>query len=202
VAYPLPIDRRGHESKAILAVHDNSSRSYSSGPGAAAGEEIAHIGVLNAVNAPSSHDALLKGLRELGYVEGKNIVIEYRSADGHLERFPELAAELVRLKVDVIVASGNLAIVALKKATQNIPIVMTAVADPVGAGFVASLARPGGNIPGLTNIAEQLSGKRLELLKEINPKITKVAVFRNPTIPTLREPNKMSLMWQCDLVDE
>jgi len=102
VAYPLPIDRRGHESKAILAVHDNSSRFYSSGPGAAAGEENS----------------------------------------------------------------------------------------------------PGGNIPGLTNIAEQLSGKRLELLKEINPKITKVAVFRNPTIPTLREPNKMSLMWQCDLVDE
>jgi len=147
-------------------------------------KKIAHIGVRNAVDAPSSHDALLKGLRELGYVEGKNIVIEYRSADGHLERFPELAAELVRLKVDVIVASGNPAIIALKKATQNIPVVMTVVADPVGAGFIASLARPGGNITGLTNIAEQLSGKRLELLKEINPKIAKVAVFRNPTIPT------------------
>ena len=111
-------------------------------------KKIAHIGGLNAVNAPSSHDALLKGLRELGYVEGKNIVIEYRSADGHLERFPELAAELVRLKVDVIVASGNPAIIALKKATQNIPVVMTVVADPVGAGFIASLARPGGNITG------------------------------------------------------
>src|SRR6478609_9713341 len=108
----------------------------------------------------------------------------YRSADGHLERFPDLASELVQAKVDVIVASGNPAIIALKKATRSIPIVMTVVADPVGAGFISSLARPGGNITGLTNIAEQLSGKRLELLKEINPKIARVAVFRIPTIPT------------------
>jgi ABC-type uncharacterized transport system substrate-binding protein len=86
--------------------------------------------------------------------------------------------------VDVIIVSSNPAIIALKKATQTIPIVMTSVADPVGAGFIASLARPGGNITGLTNISEQLSGKRLELLKEINPKIARVAVFRNPTIPT------------------
>ena len=146
--------------------------------------QIPHVGVLNAVNAPASREALVQGLRELGYAEGRNIVIDYRSADGHLERFPDLAAELVRVKVDVIVASGNPAIIALKKATQSIPIVMTVVADPVGAGFIASLSRPGGNITGLTNIAEQLSGKRLELLKEINPKIARVAVFRNPTIPT------------------
>ena len=146
--------------------------------------QIPHVGVLNAVNAPITREALVQGLRELGYAEGRTIIIDYRSADGHLERFPDLAAELVRLKVDVIVASSNPAIVALKKATQSIPIVMTVVADPVGAGFIASLARPGGNITGLTNIAEQLSGKRLELLKEINPKIARVAVFRNVTIPT------------------
>jgi len=146
--------------------------------------KVPRIGVLQATNAPFQHEALLQGLREFGYAEGKNIAIEYRSADGQLERLPELAAELVRLKVDVIVAASNPAIIALKKATQTIPIVMTVVADPVGAGFIASLARPGGNITGLTNIAEQLSGKRLELLKEINPKIARVAVFRNPTIPT------------------
>jgi putative ABC transport system substrate-binding protein len=145
---------------------------------------IRHVGVLNAVNAPASREALVQGLRELGYAEGRNIIIDYRSADGHLERFPDLAAELVRANVDVIVASGNPAIIALKKATQTIPIVMTVVADPVGAGFIVSLARPGVNITGLTNIAEQLSGKRLELLKEINPKIARVAVFRNVTIPT------------------
>jgi len=114
----------------------------------------------------------------------ENINIERRSAEGKLDRLPDLAAELVRLKVDVIVASSNLAIVALKKATQTIPIVMSIVADPVGAGFVASLARPGGNITGLTVISEQLSRKRLELLKEINAKITRVAVFRSPTTPT------------------
>ena len=147
-------------------------------------KKIPRIGVLQATNAPFQHEALLQGLREFGYAEGKNIVIEYRSADGQLARLPELAAELVRLKVDVIVAASNPAIIALKRATQTIPIVMTVVADPVGAGFIASLARPGGNITGLTNIAEQLSGKRLELLKEINPKIARVAVFRNPTIPT------------------
>ncbi|HEV8721905.1 MAG TPA: ABC transporter substrate-binding protein [Candidatus Binatia bacterium] len=122
--------------------------------------KIPRIGVLNATNAPFQREALLQGLRELGYAEGKNIAIEYRSADGQLERLPELAAELVRLKVDVIVASSNSAIIALKKATQTIPIVMTVVGDPVGAGFIASLAQPGGNITGLTNIAEQLSGKR------------------------------------------
>ena len=129
-------------------------------------------------------EPFLQGLRELGYIEGKNIVIEARSAEGNFDRLPDLAAELVRLRVDVIVASSNPAIIALKQATQTIPIVMTVVGDPVGAGFVASLARPGGNVTGLSNIAEELSGKRLELLKEINPKITRVAVFRNPTIPT------------------
>ena len=145
--------------------------------------KVARIGVLSGPPDPGV-EAFRQGLRELGYVEGKNIAIEHRSAEGKLDRLPDLAAELVRLKVDMIVASSNLAIIALKQATQTIPIVMSIVGDPVGAGFIASLARPGGNITGLANIAEDLSGKRLELLKEINPKIARVAVFWNPTIPT------------------
>jgi putative tryptophan/tyrosine transport system substrate-binding protein len=148
-------------------------------------KKVHHIGVLVPTTVAFPREVfLLQGLRELGYAEGKNIAIEYRSAEEKFDRLPELAAELVRLKVDVIVASSNAAVIALKQATQSIPIVMTVVGDPVGAGFVASLARPGGNITGLSNIAEQLSGKRLELLKEIKPKITRVAVFRNPTLPT------------------
>jgi putative ABC transport system substrate-binding protein len=145
--------------------------------------KIPRIGVLSGPTDPGV-EAFRQGLRELGYVEGKNVTIEHRSAEGKLDRLPGLAADLVRLKVDVIVASSNPATIALKKATQTIPIVMAIVGDPVGAGFIASLARPGGNITGLANIAEDLSGKRLELLKEINPKITRVAVFWNPTIPT------------------
>ena len=121
---------------------------------------------------------------KLNLIEGKNIAIEYRSAEVKLDRLPDLAAELVRLKVDVIVVSSNSAIIALKQATRDIPIVMTVVGDPVGAGFIQSLARPGGNITGLTSIAEELSGKRIELLKEISSKITRVAVLRNSTIPT------------------
>src|SRR5207244_375213 len=102
--------------------------------------------------------------------------------EGKLDRLPELATELVRLKPDVIVSSSNPAIIALKRATQSIAIIMTSVGDPVGAGFITSLAHPGGNITGLSNIAEQLSGKRLELLKEIRPKIFRISVLRNPTI--------------------
>jgi putative tryptophan/tyrosine transport system substrate-binding protein len=147
-------------------------------------KKVYRIGVLASTNFSFQREAFLRGLGDLGYAEGKNITIEYRSAEGKFDRLPELAAELVSLKVDVIVASSNPAIIALKQATKTIPIVMTVVADPVGAGFIASLARPGGNITGLSNIAEDLSGKRLELLKEVNPKITRVAVFRNPTIPT------------------
>ena len=146
-------------------------------------KKVPRIGVLTGPVDPGV-EAFREGLRELGYVERKNIAIEHRSAEGKLDRLPELAAELVRLKVDVIVGSGNLTIAALKKATQTIPIVIAIAADPVGDGFVASLARPGGNITGLTVIAEQLSRKRLELLKEINPRITRVAVTRNPITQT------------------
>ena len=136
-------------------------------------------------------EAFRQGLRELGYVEGKNIVIEWRYAEEKPERLPGLAAELVRLKVDIIVTGGPPATRAAKEATATIPIVMTQDSDPVGNGFVASLARPGGNITGLSTLAPELSGKRLELLKEIIPKLSRVAVFGTSTVPgnaqTLRE---------------
>ena len=116
-------------------------------------------------------------------MEGKNIVIEWRYAEGKLDRLPALAAELVRLKVDVIVTAGPAATRAAKEATSTIPIVMAQDTDPVGNGFVASLARPGGNITGLSTLAPELSGKRLELLKEIVPKLSRVAVFGTSTSP-------------------
>jgi putative ABC transport system substrate-binding protein len=132
-----------------------------------------------------------QGLRELGYVEGKNIVIELRSAEGKPERLSEIAAELVRLKVDLIVTVGSSDTRAAKEATSTIPIVMGQDTDPVGSGFVASLARPGGNITGLATYAPELSGKQLELLKEIVPKLSRVAFIGNSTNPgdaqTLRE---------------
>ena len=126
-------------------------------------------------------EAFRQGLRELGYVEGKNIVIEWRSADGKLDRLPALAAELVRLKVAVIVTSGAALTRRAKEATSTIPIVMTNDPDPVGDGFVASLARPGGNITGLSTFAPEISGKQLELLKEIVPKLSRVAVLGTST---------------------
>jgi putative ABC transport system substrate-binding protein len=132
---------------------------------------------------PVRTDAFRQGLRQLGYVEGKNIIIEYRHADGKLDRLNELAAELVRLKVDVIVTLGPAPTRAAKAATAKIPIVMTQDSDPVGNGFVASLARPGGNITGLSTLAPEISGKQLELLKETVPKLSRVAVFGSSTIP-------------------
>jgi putative tryptophan/tyrosine transport system substrate-binding protein len=124
-----------------------------------------------------------QGLRDLGYAEGKNIVIEWRGADGNRDRQRALATELVRLKVDVIVTAGPGGTVAAKEATSTIPIVivMTQDPDPVGTGFIASLARPGGNITGLSRLAPELSGKRLELLKEVVPKLSRVAVFGTST---------------------
>jgi putative tryptophan/tyrosine transport system substrate-binding protein len=142
------------------------------------------IGVISSIPNSLQNDVFRQALRDLGYIEGENIRLEWRSADGQLDRLPALAADLVQLKVDVIVASSNPTVTALQKATQSIPIVMTVVADPVGAGFIASLARPGGNITGLTNLSEDLSSKRVALLKELRPKLSRVAVLRNPTIPT------------------
>ena len=128
-------------------------------------------------------EAFQQGLRELGYVEGKNIVIEYRSADGKFDRLPSLAAELVNLKVDIIVSAGASPTRAAKEATNAIPIVLTNESDPVGTGFVASLARPGGHITGLSTLAPELNGKRLELLKEIIPRLSRLAIFRTSTQP-------------------
>jgi putative tryptophan/tyrosine transport system substrate-binding protein len=125
-------------------------------------------------------DAFRQGLRDLGYIEGNNIVIEYRFSEGMDERLPELAAELVRLKVDVIVTSGIAPPVAAKKATKTIPIVMGVVGDAVGTGLVGSLAQPGGNVTGLTLLGPELNGKRLEILKETVPKLSRVAVLLNP----------------------
>ena len=126
-------------------------------------------------------EAFRQGLRELGYVEGKNIIIDFRNTEGKTDRFAGVAAELVRLKVDVIVAAGGSAVVlAAKPATDTIPIVMTNSGDPVAIGVVASLARPGGNVTGLTSFSTDLSGKRLELLKEAVPNLSSVAVLWSP----------------------
>jgi putative ABC transport system substrate-binding protein len=145
---------------------------------------ILRIGILIAPSASSFSnrvEALRRRLRELGYVEGKNIVIEYRYAEGKVERIPDLAAELVRLKVDVIVTSGGGGtILAAKKASATIPIVFAGAADPVGEGLVSSLARPGGNITALSQMSPDLDGKRLELLKEAFPKVVRVAFLWQP----------------------
>jgi len=125
----------------------------------------------------STTDAFPQGLGELGYVEGRNLIIEYRWAAQKEERLPELAAELVRLKVEVIVTAAAPTIEAARRATSTIPIVMAAVADPVGSGLVTSLARPGGNVTGLTALSTELAGKRLQLVREVVPKATRVAVL-------------------------
>lgn len=134
-------------------------------------------------------ESFRRALYELGYIEGQNIAIEYRQADGKRDRYPELAAEMVRLKVDVIVLSGGLLpIQATKNATKTIPIVMTGVgADPVKTGLVESLARPGGNVTGITNLETDLGGKRLEFLKDCVPKLSRVALLYDPDVPAGRE---------------
>src|SRR5436309_15813139 len=152
-------------------------------------------------------EAFRQGLRELSYVEGKNIVIEWRSADGKPDRLPALAAELERLKVAVIVTSGGAPTRRTKEATSTIPIVMTNDPDPVGDGFVASLARPGGNITGLSTFVPELSGKRLEILREVVPKLSRVAVLGSSTATgyaqTLREiePAAKAFKMQLQFLD-
>ena len=146
--------------------------------------KVPRIGYLTASSLSANAariEAFRQGLRELSYVEGKNIVIEWRSADGKFDRLPALAAELVRLKVAVIVTSGGAPTRRAKEATSTIPIVMTNDPDPVGDGFVASLARPGGNITGLSTFVPELSGKRLEILREVVPKLSRVAVLGSST---------------------
>ncbi len=148
--------------------------------------KVPRIGILWA--SPISANAHLReafrqGLRELGYVEGRNVALELRYAEGKLDRLPDLAAELVRLKVDVIVAANTPTALAAKQATRTIPIVMALSGDPVESGLVASLARPGGNVTGLSLMAPELGGKRLQLLKEVVPRASRVAVLSNPNNP-------------------
>ncbi len=148
--------------------------------------KMPRIGFLSASTAAAIAprvDAFRHGMKQLGYVEGKNIAVEYRWGDGTNARLSELAAELVRLKVDLIVSAGPAATRSAKAASSTIPIVMAFDPDPVGLGFVTSLARPGGNITGLSALYPEFSGKQLELLKEIVPGLSRVAVLRDPTVP-------------------
>ena len=170
------IDRRAFLAGAIA---------FSAAPLAAEAQQaakIARIGYLTGNLATSLHlqEAFRQGLRDLGYVEGRNVVIEYRSAEGKYERLPALAADLVALKVDVIVVTSTPAALAAKQATRTIPIVLAWAADPVGSGLVTSLARPGGNITGLSFLVPELVGKRLELLKQAVPGVTRVAALWHP----------------------
>jgi putative ABC transport system substrate-binding protein len=148
--------------------------------------KVFRIGILS--NVPLTHPegtrlwgAFIQGLRDLGYVDGQNITIEERSSEGKFERLPDLAAELIRLKVDVIVAPATQNVLAAKQATRTIPIVMGNSLDPVGAGLVASFARPGGNVTGLSGLSLETVGKQFELLKEMVPSVSRVAVLGNPT---------------------
>ena len=145
--------------------------------------KVPRIGFLVFVSSETRYRGFQQGLRELSYVEGQNIAIEFRSADGSLERLRDLADELVRLQVDVIVAGSTVGAEASKRATSTIPIVMANVGDPLGTGLVASLARPGGNITGLTTMGEELSGKRLELIREVVPRLQRLAVLWNQHNP-------------------
>jgi putative ABC transport system substrate-binding protein len=149
-------------------------------------KKIPRIGFLTATSASSQAprlEAFRQGLKDLGYFEGKNITIQYRFAEEKLDRVANLAAQLVHLKVDIIVTGGGTSTRAVKEATVTIPIVMGFDNDPVGSGFVASLARPGGNITGLSTLSPEISGKQLELLKEIVPKLSRVAVFGSSIAP-------------------
>jgi len=151
-------------------------------------KKIPRIGYLTlSSSSPSSpKEAFRDGLRQLGYIEGQSIHVDYRYAEGNLDRLPNLAAELVRLKVDVIVAAGGIqAVQPAKNATSTIPIVMTGTSDPVATGLIASFARPGGNITGLTLGGAELYGKRLELLKETVPRISRMVFFLDKTSPTI-----------------
>jgi putative ABC transport system substrate-binding protein len=146
--------------------------------------KVPRIGVVpgasDPVNAGPAVDAFRQAMREVGYIEGKNIQVEYRYDEGKVDQLPRIVAELIQLKVDVLVLTAMTAIRAAKQATQTIPVVMTTTQDPVATGMINSLARPGGNITGLTTLSKELSGKRLELLKEVIPDLSRVGVLWNP----------------------
>jgi putative tryptophan/tyrosine transport system substrate-binding protein len=154
-------------------------------------KKVARIGYLTLgppSSSPSNLNALREGLRQLGYVEGQNIIIEYRYAESRTERFPDLVADLLRLKVDMIVASGTQANLAAKRGTGTIPIVMANSDDPLGSGLVKSLARPGGNVTGFSSMGQELGGKRLELFREAFPKVRRLAVLWHTTAnPAFRQ---------------
>jgi putative tryptophan/tyrosine transport system substrate-binding protein len=173
--------------RAIISLLGGAAAAWPLAARAQQGGKKYTIGILSAGNEtaviPALNAAFFEALRELGWVEGKNIVFEHRYADNRLERLPELAADLVRLKVDVIAAAGTLAPLAAKRATTVIPIVMIAAGDPLGSGLVASLARPGGNVTGMSLMVPDLGGKRLELLKEVVPRLARVAVLWNAANP-------------------
>lgn len=162
------------------AALDPSLVLFAQQPAAARVPVIGLLSPFPAADATVWHNAFRAGLRDLGWVEGTNIRIEYRYADGNAARLPALASELVRLKVAVIVAAANTDAIAVKDVTQSIPIVVASAGDPVASGLVTSLAHPGANITGLSQMAPEMAGKRLELLKEMVPKLARVAVFWNP----------------------
>lgn len=170
--------------------------------------KVYRIGILETIPATANAanlDALRKGLRDLGYVEGRNLIVEYRSADGRAERFPDLASELVRLKVDLIVTRGTPAARAAKQATETIPTIMATMGDP--RAIVGSFARPGGNITGLTTFSTELMGKRLELLKQLMPRLSRVGLLHNmgnPAAPPEWEETKTAaraLALEAELLD-
>jgi putative ABC transport system substrate-binding protein len=153
-----------------LAVHAQSGRTY----------RIGFLGVTSEAEFRRQLEALKRGLRQLGYEEGKNLIIEYRWAESQYDRLPDLAAELVKLRIDLLVAHSTPGVRAAKQATSTIPVVMAIVGDPIAAGLVESLSRPGGNLTGLTFFFAEIAAKRVELIKEAIPTLTRVAVFVNP----------------------
>jgi putative ABC transport system substrate-binding protein len=168
----------------FIALFGVTSALWPLGAGAQQGEKVYKIGTLSAGSRdPWAASIVTEALRDLGYVGGKNVIFESRFAGDRLDRLPEFAAELVRLKVDVITAAGTLAPLAAKRATSTIPIVMMAAGDPVGSGLVASLAHPGGNVTGTSLMSPDLGGKRLQLLKELLPELSRVAIVWNAANP-------------------
>jgi putative tryptophan/tyrosine transport system substrate-binding protein len=168
----------------LMALFGVAIAAWPFGTRAQQGEKVYKIGVLSAGSSdPGGRSIVADALRKLGYIEGKNLTFERRYAEDRLDRLPGLAAELVSVKVDVIMAAGTLAPLAAKRATSTIPIVMMAAGDPVGSGLVASLAHPGGNVTGMSLMAPDLGGKRLELLKELLPGVSRVAVLWNAANP-------------------
>jgi len=170
----------------FIALLGGAAVSWPLGVGAQQQRKVWRVGFLGVPLRPapfesSRYGAFARGMRDLGYVEGENLVIEWRFADGKAERLPGLAAELVELKVDIIVVAGTPATIAAQRATSSIPIVMGTTSDPVGSGLVQSLARPGGNITGLSNLTTDISPKLVEMLRSVAPKLSRVAILINPT---------------------